>query len=86
MELATVTSKGQVTIPVAIRRRLNLESGSKLLFFEDGENVIIKKNDPEAALDAIQSVLAPLAKEQGILTDDDVIALVKEYRSRKQAT
>ena len=83
MELATVTSKGQVTIPAAIRRKLELKTGSKLLFFEDGENVIIKKNDPEAALEAIQSVLAPLAAEQGIITDDDVMALVKEYRNRK---
>ena len=86
MELATVTSKGQVTIPAAIRRKLDLKSGSKLLFFEDGGNVIIRKNDPEAALDAIQSVLAPLAAEQGILTDDDVMALVKEYRARKNIT
>ncbi|MCL2826212.1 MAG: AbrB/MazE/SpoVT family DNA-binding domain-containing protein [Eggerthellaceae bacterium] len=82
MELATITSKGQVTIPAAIRRRLDLKTGSKLLFFDDGENVILKKNDPDSALEAIQSVLAPLAAEQGILTDDDVMALVKEYRSR----
>ncbi|MCL1890793.1 MAG: AbrB/MazE/SpoVT family DNA-binding domain-containing protein [Coriobacteriia bacterium] len=84
MELATVTSKGQVTIPSVIRRKLDLKTGSKLLFFEDGEKVVIKKNDPEAALEAIQSVLAPLAAEQGILTDDDVMMLVKEYRSRKK--
>lgn len=83
MELATVTSKGQVTIPAAIRRKLELQPGSKLLFFEDGENVVIKKNNPEAALEAIQSVLAPLAAEQGILTDDDVMALVMEYRNRQ---
>jgi len=83
MELATVTSKGQITIPASIRRKLELKTGSKLLFFEDGENVVIKKNDPDTALEAIQSALAPLASEQGIITDDDVMALVKEYRSRK---
>ena len=83
MELATVTSKGQITIPASIRRKLELKTGSKLLFFEDGENVVIKKNDTDTALEAIQSALAPLASEQGIITDDDVMALVKEYRSRK---
>jgi len=86
MELATVTSKGQITIPAAIRRKLELKTGSKLLFFEEGDNVVIKKNDPEAVLEAIQNVLAPLAAEQGIITDDDVMALVKEYRSRKNIT
>lgn len=86
MELAKVTSKGQVTIPVEIRRKLNLETGNKILFFEEGDKVIIKKSSPEAALEAIQSVLAPLAEEEGIITDEDVLALVKEYRKRSENT
>jgi hypothetical protein len=55
-----------------------------VFFFDSGDDVVIKKNSPEAALEAIQSVLAPLAADQGILTDDDVMALVSEYRNRKQ--
>ena len=85
MEQATVTSKGQITIPVRISRRLDIQTGSKVLFFEEGDSVIIKKSSAESALEAIQSVLAPLATEQGILSDDDVLALVAEYRNRKSA-
>ncbi|MDR1421959.1 MAG: AbrB/MazE/SpoVT family DNA-binding domain-containing protein [Coriobacteriales bacterium] len=84
MELATVTSKGQITIPAGIRHKLGLQTGSKVLFFDSGEDVVIKKNSPEAALEAIQNVLAPLAAGQGILTDDDVMALVEEYRTRNK--
>jgi AbrB family looped-hinge helix DNA binding protein len=84
MEQATVTSRGQITIPARVRRKLGLQTGNKVFFFDNGDDVIIKKNSPEAALEAIQNVLAPLATEQGILTDDDVMALVKEYRNRKQ--
>jgi AbrB family looped-hinge helix DNA binding protein len=84
MEQATVTARGQITIPARVRRRLGLQTGNKVFFFDDGENVVMKKNSPDAALAAIQDVLAPLAAEQGILTDDDVMALVKEYRNRKQ--
>jgi AbrB family looped-hinge helix DNA binding protein len=84
MELATVTSKGQVTIPAKVRRKLGLQTGSKVLFFDSGDDVLIKKNSPDAALEAIQNVLAPLAAERGILTDDDVMALVKEYRNRNK--
>jgi AbrB family looped-hinge helix DNA binding protein len=83
MEQATVTSRGQITIPARVRRKLNLQKGSKVFFFDEGEDVVIKKNSPQAALEAIQDVLAPLATEQGILSDDDVMALVKEYRNRK---
>lgn len=38
MEKATVTGKGQITLPRRIRERLNIEVGDKLLFeIENGE-------------------------------------------------
>ena len=45
MATATVTSKGQVTIPAAVRRRLRLRAGSKIDFVENkaGETVIRPK-------------------------------------------
>ncbi|MBR5508946.1 MAG: AbrB/MazE/SpoVT family DNA-binding domain-containing protein, partial [Lachnospiraceae bacterium] len=36
MELAKVTSKGQITIPIEIRRKLGLKEGDKVLFIEEG--------------------------------------------------
>ena len=38
-EIATVTSKGQVTLPATIRRKLGLRKGSKLIFLEEGQEV-----------------------------------------------
>ena len=35
MPAAKVTSKGQITIPVEVRRALGLKAGSEILFFED---------------------------------------------------
>ena len=45
MTTATITSKGQVTIPAAIRRKLRLHAGSKIDFVENkaGEMVIRPK-------------------------------------------
>ena len=34
MELAKVTSKGQVTIPIEIRKKLGIKNGDKVLFIE----------------------------------------------------
>ena len=34
MYLAKVSANGQVTVPVEIRRKLNLKEGDKMLFFE----------------------------------------------------
>ena len=42
MALATLTTKGQVTIPKEVRESLHLHSGDKIEFFvkESGETVI----------------------------------------------
>lgn len=39
--LATVTSKGQVTIPKEIRARLHIRTNDKLDFVLDGERILI---------------------------------------------
>ena len=40
MNLAKISANGQVTVPMEIRKKLNLKEGDKILFFErsDGEN------------------------------------------------
>ena len=35
MELAKITSKGQITIPQEIRKKLNLKQGDKVIFYEE---------------------------------------------------
>ena len=45
MEMAKVTSKGQITIPISIRKRLNVKEGDKLLFLDRAEGVIMVNPD-----------------------------------------
>ena len=35
MELAKLTTKGQITIPVEIRRKLHVDAGDKVVFLEE---------------------------------------------------
>ena len=45
MELAKVTSKGQITLPVAIRRSLGLKEGDKVAFVEhSGQFMLVNSN------------------------------------------
>lgn len=39
MEMAKISAKGLVTIPIAIRKLLNLSVGDKVIFIEDGDGV-----------------------------------------------
>ena len=41
MEMAKVTSKGQITIPVSVRRKLGINEGDKLLFIDRPDGVLI---------------------------------------------
>jgi AbrB family looped-hinge helix DNA binding protein len=34
MQMAKVTAKGQITVPIDVRRRLGLNEGSRMLFIE----------------------------------------------------
>jgi AbrB family looped-hinge helix DNA binding protein len=45
MAIASLTSKGQLTVPISIRKKLGLHTGSQVLFLEreDGEVVIRAK-------------------------------------------
>ena len=40
---STMTSKGQVTVPIAIRRKLGLKSGDKIEFTDQGKRIVIRR-------------------------------------------
>ena len=42
MELAKLTTKGQITIPAEIRKRLNVQAGDKVVFLEENGRIFIE--------------------------------------------
>lgn len=61
-EAATVTSKGQVTIPKRIRERLQIEAGDQLEFVvtDDEELTVRRHRDAIERLGDVRETLAPL--------------------------
>ena len=49
MPTATLTSKGQITLPLPVRNALNLHAGAKLDFVEDGDGFRLVPLRPVAA-------------------------------------
>ena len=79
MELAKLSSKGQLTVPLGVRKRLCLKEGDKVLFLDDGEKVFIA-NASLMALRDFQETMKGEALTQGLDTEDAVNRLVKETR------
>jgi AbrB family looped-hinge helix DNA binding protein len=72
---ATLTSKGQVTIPVDIRRKLGLKPGESVHFKLAKDNkVVIEKNDWRRDLDELYKETAEHLKKHNIkpLSDEEL--------------
>lgn len=83
MEVAKVTSKGQITIPIYIRRRLGVKEGDKILFIED-QGKIVMMNSSMEALRKAQAAFAGEAERLGLKDEQDVADLVSELRRERQ--
>lgn len=81
MEVAKITDGGQITIPIAIRKKLGLKDGDKVAFIEDGENVIFA-NAAKVAFSNMQKAFEREAEKLGLKTEQDVVAMVDEVRQK----
>ena len=79
MELTKLTSKGQITIPLAIRKQLQLEAGDKV-FFEESKGRVYITNASQITLTDVQTQMQGEAQKAGFKSEDDVTAYIKELR------
>ena len=82
MELAKVTSKGQITIPVAIRKALGVKDGDKVMFIEQEGKVVMMNASLDALLEA-QRAFSGVADALGLKDEQDVVDMVKEIRAER---
>jgi antitoxin PrlF len=82
MEVARVTSKGQVTIPRDIRVKMDLKKGDKILFFEENGKYFLQ-NSASIALKKIQDIMKGEAEEAGFNNPDDVVKYIKSRRKTR---
>jgi len=75
MNLATVSANGQITVPVEIRRSLNLHTGDKLLFWRKQDGEIVINNAAALALFNAQTAVA-----DSQFSEDEVLAEVMNVR------
>lgn len=77
MDTTSVTSKGQVTIPKAVRQRLGIRQGSRIAFVVDGDRVEIRVAHPapEAAAAAASGFGLLKSRRKSLPVDFDTASL-----------
>jgi antitoxin PrlF len=79
MTKATLTSKGQITIPKEVRERLGVEAGDRLEFVEQERGVY----KVVAATRDVRHLKGLVAKPRQPVSLGDMKAAVRRARSRK---
>ena len=86
VDVLSVSSKGQIVLPVEMRKKLDIGTGAKLAAYAMGDIIMLKpiavptEEDFKKSLD----VAASWAKDAGYI-ESDVDDIVKSYRKSKKA-
>lgn len=80
MDNAKVMAKGQITIPKDVRDVLGVSSGDRVTFIVEGPTVRMV-NSAVYAMQMLQQDMAGEAARAGLMSEDDVNALIREMRS-----
>lgn len=78
MSTATVTSKGQITLPAAIRRTLGLETGDRVEFVEIAPGEFVMK----AASQDVRNLKGMVRKPRRPVSIEDMNAAIRQRAGR----
>ena len=84
-QVLTVSSKGQISLPVAIRKLLSIDAGDKLVAYASGDVIMLKTlklptaEEFEASLDEAQKWASSVGYKE-----EDVNDIIKSMRQSKR--
>ena len=79
LNTAKIMPKGQITLPVDIRKNMRLSTGDKVALIFENDRVIMV-NPAIYAMETLQQSMAGEAEKVGLTTEDDIINLCREIR------
>jgi AbrB family looped-hinge helix DNA binding protein len=75
-EMGRVSSRGQIAIPVEIRKEMGLEEGSKVIFLLEEDTLLIKKVTSQTW----EQITAPLRAHKKRIGQEEVTGLIHRMR------
>ena len=79
MEVAKISSKGQITIPISVRNKLNLKSGDKIVIMEENGRFYLE-NSAMLAFKRVEEAFSGEAEKAGFHTEEEMQDYMKEIR------
>jgi len=76
---AKVMSKGQITLPIDIRKNMGLKTGDRVALIYDNNRLILM-NPAVYAMETLQKEMEGEWEKAGIHSEDDINELLKEIR------
>jgi len=83
MNLAKVSANGQITVPVEIRRLLNIKEGDKMLFVQKENGEVVVGNAATTALWNAQKAFRGVAEKLKNPDEDEIQSWVDGVRYGK---
>lgn len=80
IEVATMTTKGQITLPKEIRKALNLKAGDKVAFVTDKTGQLTIANAKLITYEMFVSKFVGTAEGLNLKNEDDVVDMIKAIR------
>ena len=86
IDVLSVSSKGQIVLPIEMRKKLDIGTGAKLAAYALGDMILLKPIDIPTDTDFRKSLdeAAMWAKEAGY-EESDVNDIIKSYRKCKRS-
>jgi AbrB family looped-hinge helix DNA binding protein len=70
MPVSTLTSKGQITVPVEIRERLGLRQGDRLVFVLEADGRVVVRRDDDGEGRRLEGLLRHLAPSEPVSVEE----------------
>ena len=85
MDLVSVSSKGQIVLPISMRNALAISEGDKLAVYTTGDIIMLKPVKMPTAQEFEQHLDEAKAWAASVgYTENDVNTVIKEVRGRKK--
>jgi AbrB family looped-hinge helix DNA binding protein len=81
---AKVMSKGQITLPVSIRKALRLDAGSTVTLLQQ-DDAVVMVNSNDYAMRVFQEAMTGEAQRAGLENDADVAEMITAMRRENRS-